>query len=734
MIEINKILPIASFEQEISDSLNRASNLIIIGETGSGKTTQIPLIILKTILQRYSNSDISQLRQIKLKGAIAITQPRRIAATSVAEFVSKQIGEEIGNTIGYKIRFHDVTSDETKIIFMTDGILLREAQVDPLLLRYSAVMVDEAHERNINSDFLIGLLLEIQERRRKQNKTPLQIIMSSATLEKDKFLSYLDKVEGENYEVIEIPGRMFPVTKSFSKFQIEEYEYTAAKIVKTICENYFNALRTKSQESVIKNSGDILIFMPGKREIERTKQEIINLPKYREYGLEIITIHADLPIEEQNKIFSQTNKRKIVIATNIAETSITVPGIVHVIDSGLIKQMDFNPKVGLHSLVTKFHARKGLIQRMGRAGRVRDGYYYGLFTEESFETRDEFPMPEILRSALSQVILVMKKIGIKDIYKFKYIDTPKSASIKQALNELNSIKAIDKRGNITDKGLEIVTLPIEPKLANLILEANKEGVLEDIITIASFLELKPLIKNLNLNDFIELIQNRYPEIYRYEEIEKLAMAEFKIYKQKAFKLVNPESDILTFLKVWDLWVENDYSEEWAKDNYLSYDVLEEAKNIREEMVDIIVNLDLVNNKKNNFAIKKYHQRNTSKIENVLIKSFGYNILAKFRGRFGSTSGIYRNIVNNSTGIRLHGSSVVYDLKPSFLLAYEVIEINEIDSLPKLSAKVLHSLSANAIKRFFPQELRKFEKKAYKKHTKFKPNFNRKRNRGRKVRY
>lgn len=712
-IQINKELPIGEYEDEIIQSFDKYSNLIIIGETGSGKTTQIPLMILKSLYRKYG-----QDFNLSTNGRVAVTQPRRIAATSVSEYVSKQIKTTLGEEVGYRIRFHDVTSQNTQIVFMTDGILLREAQIDPLLLNYNVVMVDEAHERNINSDFLIGLLVDVQKRRKERNMYPLQIIVSSATLERNKFIDYFAQFEEENHKFIEIPGRLYEVKQVYSQYDILNYEREAALKVAEICiQDYKNSNRSgkrkkRKYQPLVDHTGDILIFMPGKREIEKTKFEIQNLKGFNSYNLEIVTIHADLPIEEQNKIFTQTDKRKVVIATNIAETSITVPGIVYVIDSGLIKQMDFDPQSNINSLVTKYHAKKGLIQRMGRAGRVQKGYYYALFTRNSFDERDEFPTPEILRSSLSQIVLVMKKIGIEDVVHFNFIDRPSRKRIKHAIKELKGINAIDKAGEITQRGEEIVSLPLEPKLANLIIEAKKRNCVEEIITVSAFLEQKPLILNLAVEDFVKKITDSLTEPMSDSQIEKEAFKLYTLYKQKAGRLEDQSSDFFTYLKVWDKWERVGFNEKWAEDNYLSFEVLNEARNIKDELKDILVNLGILNedeerekleNPTHTDSVPSYYKKHMV-IEETLIKSFGYNILVKIR-----RSGSYKNIKANQFGIRLHGSSVLFESKPKFILSYEVIEINEIDSQPKLSARVLHNLSKKNMLRFFSNELKHFER-------------------------
>jgi HrpA-like RNA helicase len=672
-IQINKDLPIAQFEDEIISKFESSSNMIIIGETGSGKTTQIPIMILKSL---------SKIQNVK-REKIAVTEPRRLAATSVAKYVSELIGDDLGKTVGYKIRFNENISDDTQLVFVTDGILLREAQLDPLLLNYSVVMVDEAHERNINSDFLIGLLVDTQKRRKDQGVVPLKILVTSATLEKDKFVSFFSSIQDESLGIVEVPGRLFPITSEYADKEVWEYELTASR---------------KVEEIVRKGlKGDVLIFMPGKREIEKTKEAIEALPGYEGMNLEIITVHANLPIEEQSKIFKKSEKRKIVIATNIAETSLTVPGIVHVIDTGLIKQMEFNPHTGLNSLITKHHAKKGLEQRKGRAGRVEPGFYHALYTMNSYNERLEFQVPEILRTSLAQVVLIMKRIGIDDIETFKLVDTPDPHLVHNAMVELQRLGALDNNQNITEKGLTMASLPLEPRLANLIIEAEKNRCIESIVSICSFLELKPVILNLNQDYFFKkLTEGEDPEFAQTAEAWDAADQLYRDYIYTTRKLEYRGSDFLTILKIWHLWIEHEMRPEWAEHNYLSQEVLDEATNIREELMDIV--------RKTGYSLEDQKGNDLDKrIERTFISAFKYNLLVRQK------SGSYKNIRSGEAGIRLHNSSVLLANKPFYAIAFEVIEIAEIDAEPKLSARLLHSLDENLIRQFFPDIFRKYRR-------------------------
>ena len=344
-------IPVALLRDQIRDEIRKHENFVLIGETGSGKTTCLPLLLL-------------ELRnELNLKGTIAVTQPRRVATRSVTERVANLIGCEVGDKVGYNTRFEKITSGKTEITFMTDGLLLKKIQFDPLLLEYSIVMIDEAHERSLNIDLCIGLLKEVNDRRSSVGIHPVYTVISSATIERNKFAQYIGNNDSNN--LVEIPGKMFPVTVFYEKEIPFGFDFTkaAAKKVKYIIDQ--------------KKEGDILIFMPGKQEISDAIENI--KASIGSDEAEIIPLHAELPPEDQDKIFCKINKRKIIVATNVAETSVTIDGIIHVIDTGYIKQTFFDHRTGIEQLVLAEHAISGLEQRKGRAGRTAPGYCYRLY-------------------------------------------------------------------------------------------------------------------------------------------------------------------------------------------------------------------------------------------------------------------------------------------------------------------------------------------------------------------
>ena len=531
-------IPVANLRGEIRQELREHPNFVLIGETGSGKTTCLgPLLI--------------ELRdELKLKGKVGITQPRRIATTSVSDRVSDMMDSDVGGRIGYHVRYDDNTSSETDLTFMTDGILLKKIQYDPLLEEFAIIMIDEAHERSLNIDLCLGLLKLVNESRARLGINPIRIIVSSATIDRNLFADYIGY--GDKTNSVEIQGQMFPVKVFYEKeeLQISDYPMAAAKKIEQI-------LNSGSQ-------GDILIFMPGKKEIDQTTESILNEVDCSD--IEILQLHSELSPEEQNKIFLPSQKRKIIVSTNIAETSVTIDGIIHVIDSGLVKQIQFDPRTGIDQLVLVEHAISGISQRMGRAGRTAPGFCHRLFTEKSLSRRQEFQTPEIQRSNLSQVILAMKKVGIEDIESFDFIQQPDRESIDHAIDLLTKLGALDEHGDITEIGEFMVELSIEPKLARMIIEASdpSSNCLNEICILASFLDGK----NVFVRPSDPFLANIVDNIH----------ARFK---------TNKESDFLTYLNVWQGYVQSGYSESWAQANYLNEKVLEEAVRVREELLNVL---------------------------------------------------------------------------------------------------------------------------------------------------
>lgn len=533
-------LPVANLREYLREEIRLHPNFVLIGETGSGKTTCLPPLLL-------------ELRdELGLEGSIAVTQPRRIATKSVTDRVAEMMDYPVGEKVGYHIRFEDITTKDTDITFMTDGVLLRKIQFDPYLREYSIVMIDEAHERSLNIDLCLGLLKDVNKRRLEAGLDTVRVVVTSATIERNRFAEYIGYEDKAN--LVEISGKMFPVEVYYEKEIPPYYDFTkgAAEKVKAIIDADLD--------------GDILIFMPGKREITATIAKIE--AQIGVHNAEILPLHAEMSPEDQDKIFTPTKKRKIIVATNIAETSVTIDGIIHIIDSGFIKQTQFDPRTGIEQLVLTEHAISGLDQRKGRAGRTAPGFCYRLFTESSLKRRPLYQTPEIQRSDLAQIVLAMKKVGIESIVDFDFMDHPGKEAIAQALNTLSTLGAIDGHGNITEIGEWLVELGLEPRLGRMLLEAMRPEIncVNEITIIASFLDGK--------NIYVRPME---------KELEYLADRAHAQFVQEN------DSDFFVFLNIWKAYAASGFDSDWAKNNYLNEKALEEAKNVRLDLIDVLAN-------------------------------------------------------------------------------------------------------------------------------------------------
>jgi ATP-dependent helicase HrpA len=453
-------LPISDRSREIIDAIRRHPVVIVAGETGSGKTTQIPKCCIRAGRGR--------------RGRIGCTQPRRIAAVSVANRLAEETGVKTGEAVGYRIRFADRTSDQTVIKIMTDGVLLSEAQSDRHLRQYDTLIVDEAHERSLNIDFVLGILKGLLKRRRD-----LKVIITSATIDTKKFSRAFDDAP-----VIEVSGRTYPVEVRYRPPETAESEDTLAEAA-------VHCLDSLVRES---RRGDILVFMPTEQDIRET----CDLAESRDYrDTRVLPLFARLPAAEQVRVFRPFGGRKIIVATNVAETSITIPGIRYVVDTGLARISRYSPRTRTTSLPVAPVSRSSADQRAGRCGRVAEGICVRLYAEEDYRNRPLYTAPEILRANLAEVILRMISLRLGDIERFPFIDPPAPASIRDGFRLLTELGAIAAGGSrqpsarLTPKGQMMARLPIDPRLACMLLTAGEEGCLEEMLVIVSALSIQP---------------------------------------------------------------------------------------------------------------------------------------------------------------------------------------------------------------------------------------------------
>lgn len=445
-------LPVSLEREQILKSIHANQVTVVVGDTGSGKTTQLPKMALE-----YA-------QELGLKGRIGCTQPRRLAAASVSKRVAEEMKVSLGQEVGYQVRFQDNTSKATRLKFMTDGILLAETQGDTELTQYSVLIIDEAHERSLNIDFLLGYLKLLLQRR-----PDLKVLISSATLDAGGFSDFFDQAP-----VIQVEGRTFPV----------ETEYLPQEGSEDLARHVGRAVEWISRTD---RTGDILVFLPGEREI----RECVDVLEGRGWpGTEILPLFARLGLNDQQRVFNPDGgRRRVVLATNVAETSLTIPGIIYVVDTGVARVSRWNPAKQVQRLQVEKTSQASANQRKGRCGRISEGVCVRLYDEEDFDGRSEFTDPEIRRSSLAGVILRMKALGLAAIEDFPFLDPPSSKHINEGYKTLREINAIDEVHELTSTGKQLGRIPVEPRLGKMLLESQTRGCLDAMLVIVSGLSI-----------------------------------------------------------------------------------------------------------------------------------------------------------------------------------------------------------------------------------------------------
>lgn len=529
LLEQRQYLPIFAVRQQLLNIIRDNSIVIVVGETGSGKTTQLTQYLHEDGYTSY--------------GMVGCTQPRRVAAMSVAKRVSEELGSNLGEEVGYAIRFEDCTSEKTVIKYMTDGILLRESLRESDLDHYSAVIMDEAHERSLNTDVLFGLLREVVSRR-----SDLKLIVTSATMDSDKFAAFFG-----NVPIFHIPGRTFPVDILFSKTPQEDYVEAA---VKQALQIHLSGM-----------GGDILIFMPGQEDIEVTSDQIVERLEDLESAppLTVLPIYSQLPSDLQAKIFQKApdGVRKCIVATNIAETSLTVDGIMFVVDAGYCKLKVFNPRIGMDALQVYPISQANANQRAGRAGRTGPGQCYRLYTQSAFKNEMlTTTIPEIQRTNLANVVLLLKSLGVQDLLLFHFMDPPPEDNMLNSMYQLWILGALDNTGSLTPTGRLMVEFPLDPALSKMLIVSCDMGCSADILIIVSMLSVPAIF---------------YRPKGREEESDQV---------REKFSV--PESDHLTYLNVYLQWKNNNYSSIWCNEHFIHTKAMRKVREVRSQLKDIMV--------------------------------------------------------------------------------------------------------------------------------------------------
>lgn len=606
---VRKSLPVYALRNELLEAVADHQVLVVVGETGSGKTTQLPQFLHEA---GYTKGGMK----------VGCTQPRRVAAMSVAARVAEEMGVRLGRECGYSIRFEDCTSDTTVLKYMTDGMLLREFLTEPDLAGYSCLIIDEAHERTLSTDILFGLVKDVARFR-----PDLKLIISSATINAEKFSGYFDDAP-----IFYVPGRRFPV----------DIHYTPQPEA-----NYLHAaITTVFQIHTTQPKGDILVFLTGQDEIDAAMENLQETSRAlgnKVAELIICPIYANLPSEMQAKIFEPTPEgaRKVVLATNIAETSITIDGVVFVIDPGFVKQNSYNPRTGMSSLTVVPCSRASANQRAGRAGRVGPGKAFRLFTKWAFENEMEaHTPPEIQRTNLSNVVLLLKSLGINDLLNFDFLDPPPTDTLMRSLSLLYALGALNDRGELTKLGRRMAEFPVDPMLSKAIIASEEHHCTDEVLSIVSMLQESSAL------------------FYRPKDK--------KLHADKARAALSHSTggDMFTMLNVWEAWVESNYSHQWCMENFVQPKVLARVRDVRDQLAQLCERVEIV-------PESNRDPSDLTPIMKSLCAGYFSNTARLQRG------GGYRAIKQNAS-VHIHPSSCLFKEvpPPRFVLYYELVETSK----------------------------------------------------------
>lgn len=654
VISYDDALPVSAKRDEIAKAISQHQVVIVCGETGSGKTTQLPKICLE--LGRGT------------KGLIGHTQPRRIAAVSVAKRIAQELNTEIGNWVGYQVRFNDKTGPNVAIKLMTDGILLAETQNDHLLRKYDTIIIDEAHERSLNIDFLLGLLKNILRKR-----PDLKLIITSATIDADRFARHFADKNGKTAPVIEVSGRLYPVEVRYRPIGLIDDEVETAKVANERLDrdeekDLVNAIVDAVDECHHAGSGGILVFLPGEREIREAAEA---LRKHKlgtgPSGMQVLPLFARMSQAEQEKIFQPTtNLRRVILATNVAETSLTVPGIRFVIDSGLARVKRYSWRNKVEQLQIEKISQASANQRSGRCGRVGSGICIRLYDEMDFKRRPAFSDPEILRSSLAAVILRMKALRLHDIEQFPFVDKPTGKAIADGYHILHELGALNEQNHLTVVGRTLAELPLDPKIARMILSGKEQQSLREILIIAAALS----------------VQDPRERPFDAKEQSQQAHAKFK----------DEKSEFISYLKLWD-WYHDQVAHkasqrklvESLRKEYLSPIRLREWHDIHTQLLTLV-------------AEKGWRINQTEASYEQIHKA----LLSGLLGNIGLKSEQEAQLYQGARDIRfmIHPGSSMVKKAGKWIMAGELVETSRLFAriVAKIESQWIEQLAAHLLKK------------------------------------
>lgn len=605
MAQSNPTLPILERRGEIRDLIARHQVVVLCGATGSGKTTQVPQICL----------------DMGLPGVIGHTQPRRLAARAVAARIAEERGEPLGDTVGVKVRFHDQTGRRTRIKVLTDGMLLAEMSGDPDLRAYGAIIIDEAHERSLNIDFLLGYLRGLIDRR-----PALKLIIMSATIDPARFSNHFGGPS--RAPVIEVSGRLFPVDIRYRPGRHDQ-EVDAEAIADAV-------------EELPAGRGDALVFLPGEREIRRASEAI----RRRGVDAEVLPLFSRLSQQEQDRIFHPHGRRRVILGTNVAETSLTVPGIRYVIDTGLARLGRYDAARKLQALPIEPVSRASADQRAGRCGRIEAGVCIRLYSQESYQGRSAFTDPEIRRTSLASVILRMKSLGLGRVEDFPFLDSPDAAAIRdghETLFELGAVASADADSPITEIGARMSRIPVDPRIARMLLAADRLGAVNEVVTLAAA---------LSIQDPRERPSGRQDEADRAQAIFR-----------------HERSDFLTLLRLWDQYGHAEATQTrgdlmaWCRDHYLSPARMREWGELIGQLQRTCEDLEIS---------PSAAPASEDAIHRALLTGLISNVACR-EGEAGSFD--YRGVRGNK--VQIFPGSVLFKRAPKWIMAAEVVQTSKL---------------------------------------------------------
>jgi len=634
-IKLNEALPVSERADDIRSAIEQHQVVIVAGETGSGKTTQLP----KLCLQAGRG----------LAGQIGHSQPRRLAARSVAGRIAEELNVSLGQAVGYQVRFTDATAENTLVKLMTDGILLNEVQHDPYLNRYDTLIIDEAHERSLNIDFLLGYLKRLLPKR-----PDLKLIITSATIDVERFAEHFDGAP-----VIEVSGRTFPVDVLYRPMSPEEDDY-AADLPGAVLNSIEEIERLEKAGETHSRGGDVLVFMPGEREIRETVQ---TLKRAQLRDTELMPLYARLSASEQQRIFSDHTGRRIVLSTNVAETSLTVPGIHYVVDSGLVRISRYSTRSKVQRLPIEPVSQASANQRAGRCGRIAPGLCIRLYDEEDFQQRPEFTDPEILRTNLASVILQMLQMRLGLVEDFPFLEAPDQRQIRDGYTLLSELAAVNDKGRLTPLGKELARLPVDPRLGRMVIEANRQKSLAEVLVIASALSLPD--------------PRERPQEKQQAAAEKHAQDKDK------------DSDFVAFWNLWQRYEEQRQSlsqgqlRKYCKQQFLNYLRMREWRDIHRQLTLLCRDLGY----QTNAEPAGYEAIHKSLAAGLLSQ------IAAFKEDRQYTAARGRQC-------RIHPSSALSRRGPKWLVAAELVETTQLfaRTVARIEPSWLEPLSEHLVKR------------------------------------